>query len=163
MISKHLSAAGKKYTILSAGWQDFGELYRLERICFKEDAWPFPDVLGVLTLPSIIRLKAVDENKMVGFIAADLRRRDRTAWIATFAVLPEHRRSGLGTALLETCENEISLPVIKLSVRRSNTPAISLYEKYGYHQVDIWPKYYQGKEDALILEKTSPTSEVKLN
>jgi len=99
---------------------------------------------------------------MVGFVAADLRRRDRTAWIATFAVLPEHRHSGLGSALLQTCEAEISLPSIKLSVRRSNTPAITLYEKFGYQQVAIWPKYYQGKEDALIFEKTSPTSEVNL-
>lgn len=163
MTSSHLSPSGKKYTILSASWQDFGDLYRLEKICFQDDAWPFPDVLGVLTLPSIIRLKAVHEGKMAGFIAADLRRRDRTAWIATFAVLPEHRRSGLGSALLQTCEAEISLPYIKLSVRRSNTPAIALYEKFGYHRVDIWPKYYQGKEDALIFEKTSPTSEVNLD
>jgi ribosomal-protein-alanine N-acetyltransferase len=163
MPSSYSSPSGKKYRILNASWQDFSDLYRLEKICFQDDAWPFPDVLGVLTLPSIIRLKAVNDGKMVGFIAADLRRRDRTAWIATFAVLPEHRRSGLGSALLLTCEGKITLPNIKLSVRRSNSPAITLYEKFGYNQVDIWPKYYQGKEDALIFEKPTPTSEVNLD
>jgi len=45
------------------------------------------------------------------------------------------------------------MPVIKLTVRRSNIPAIKLYEKLGYYQVDIWSKYYRNGEDGLVLEK----------
>lgn len=148
-----ITLPGSGIKIKSATWRDVKELYQLEKVCFQADAWPMLDVLGVLTLPQLIRLKAVDHEIMVGFIAADLRHIQQTAWIATFAVLPDFRREGIGTALLETCESKIRLPRIRLSVRQSNKPAIELYKKYGYRQVDIWSAYYKGGDNALIFEK----------
>ena len=68
-------------------------------------------------------------------------------------MLPAYRRMGIAQALLQACEARLSAPLIRLCVRRSNLPAIRLYEKYGYHQVDIWRAYYNGGEDALVLEK----------
>ena len=139
---------------MPATWHDLRELYQLERICFQVDAWPMLDVLGVLTLPQVLRFKAVSKNTLIGFIAADLRRMQQTAWIATLAVLPEYQKAGLGSALLETCESQINLPRIRLSVRQSNHPAIQLYKKHTYQQVDTWRAYYKGGDDALIFEKT---------
>ena len=41
---------------------------------------------------------------------------------------------------------------ITLEVRISNTPAISLYEKFGFKSVGVRKKYYQDNdEDALIM------------
>ena len=145
---------GSGIKIIPATWRDVKELYQLERICFQADAWPMLDVLGVLTLPQLIRLKAVDQEAMIGFIAADLRRLQQTAWIATFCVLPDYRKTGIGSALLESCESQINLLRIRLSVRQSNIPAIQLYKKHGYVQVDFWRAYYKGGDDALIFEKT---------
>jgi ribosomal protein S18 acetylase RimI-like enzyme len=139
--------------ILPAALRDFKAVYHLERVCFDQDAWPMLDVLGVLTIPQVVRLKAVDQEEMIGFIAADLRRSQGIAWIATLAVLPEYRRKGIGEDLLRICETQINLPLIRLCVRQSNQPAIELYHKSGYQQVDIWKKYYRGGENALIFEK----------
>ncbi|MFN2112275.1 MAG: GNAT family N-acetyltransferase [Anaerolineales bacterium] len=139
--------------VLPAALRDFKAVYHLEKVCFGLDAWPMLDVLGVLTIPQVIRLKAMDQEQLIGFIAADLRRTQGVAWIATLAVLPEYRRQGIGKAILGICEEHIPLPLIRLSVRQSNQPAIELYLKAGYQQVDIWKKYYRGGEDALILEK----------
>jgi ribosomal-protein-alanine N-acetyltransferase len=147
---------GSGAKIISATWRDVKSLYDLERVCFEVDAWPLLDVIGVLTIPQLIRLKAIDQEKMVGFIAADLRRIQETAWIVTFAVLPEYRRVGVGSALLEACESQINLPRIRLSVRQSNQAAILLYKKYNYQHVDTWTAYYKGGDNALILEKTLP-------
>ncbi|MCJ7714943.1 MAG: GNAT family N-acetyltransferase [Anaerolineales bacterium] len=144
---------GSGIRITTATWHDLRELYQLEKLCFQVDAWPIIDILGVLTLPQVLRLKAVDDLSMVGFIAADLRRMQQTAWIATFAVLPDYRKSGIGSALLETCESLISLPRIRLSVRQSNHAAIQLYQNHAYQQVDLWRAYYKGGDDALIFEK----------
>lgn len=144
---------GSDVRIADATWLDLRGLQILEKECFGRDAWPIWDVLGVLTLPDIIRLKAEAGGKMVGFIGADLRHSRRHAWIVTFGVLPAYQQRGIGSQLLEHCEERIPLPVIKLSVRRSNQPALALYRKFGYQQAEIWPDYYQGKEDALILEK----------
>ena len=145
---------GSGIQITPASWHDLRELYQLERICFQVDAWPILDILGVLTLPQVLRLKAADDNSMIGFIAADLRRMQQTAWIATLAVHPDYQKAGIGTALLETCESQINLPQIRLSVRQSNHSAIQLYKKHAYLQVDTWRAYYKGGDDALIFEKT---------
>jgi len=55
--------------------------------------------------------------------------------------------------LLTQCEVELGMPVVRLSVRASNAPAISLYQSAGYALVDQWKKYYVGGETALIFEK----------
>ena len=97
--------------------------------------------------------RAIEEVKMVGFIAVDLRRSQQVAWIATLAVDPEYRKTGIGSELLNVCEGIINLPVIRLSVRQSNQSAIELYRKHDYQQVDIWKSYYKGGDNALIFEK----------
>jgi len=149
------SLPGSGIMIMPATWRDLKELHELEKLCFQLDAWPLLDVFGVLSFPQIIRQKAVKDNKMVGFIAVDLRRVQRTAWIATLAVHPEYRSLGIGSRLLEICENKIrdELPRIRLSVRQSNHQAIALYNKFGYHQVDMWKAYYRGGDNALVFEK----------
>jgi ribosomal protein S18 acetylase RimI-like enzyme len=48
----------------------------------------------------------------------------------------------------------MQMPVVKLTVRRSNLSAQTLYFGRGYQQIDIWKAYYEGGEDGLILQKT---------
>ena len=139
--------------ILPATWRDLNALKRLEKTCFEKDAWPIWDLMGVLIFPSVVRLKAVVEGEMVGFIAGHERDSKKLAWIVTFAVLPAYRRQGIGSALLAECESRMGFPVFRLSVRRSNRGAQELYKKFGYRVVGVWPNYYVGKEDALVLEK----------
>lgn len=141
------------FQITHASWQDLNDIRKLENICFGEDAWPLWDIISVLTLPKIIRLKATVDGKLAGFIVGDPHPREQTGWISTLGVLPEYRRLGLATALLKQCEVEMTLPNLRLSVRRSNEAALDLYRKFGYQLVDVWRKYYHSGEDALVLEK----------
>ena len=92
-------------------------------------------------------------GKMAGFVAGDPHPHEYIGWIATLGVLPQYRRLGIAAALLERCEQELALPRIRLSVRRSNDPALALYKKSGYQLVDVWRNYYNSGEDALVLEK----------
>jgi ribosomal-protein-alanine N-acetyltransferase len=133
-----------------------GELTALEQACFDQDAWPWWDVLGTLTLPGVTRLKAVVDGRMAGFAAVDPRPRENVAWITTIGVLPEFRRQGIARALLLECERAVSLPAIKLCTRISNQPAIALYQASGYQRVNVWSRYYVGGEDALVLQKNLP-------
>ncbi len=152
-MSESKTLPGSDITIEPATWRDLKELFQLEKICFQLDAWPILDILGVLTIPQIIRFKAADQEKLVGFIAMDLRRSQQTAWIATLAVLPTYRKSGIGSTLIRISEDEVNLPKIRLSVRQSNHPAIQLYQKHGYQQIEVWKKYYKGGDNALVFEK----------
>ena len=146
-------ASGSTVAIQTASWHDLNPIRELEQLCFPLDAWPWLDMLGVLTLPSMVRLKAVEGDKITGFIAADVKRRRRFAWIATICVHPDTRGQGLGTTLINACEDRLTVPRVRLSVRASNTAAIKLYSRSGYIQTDIWKRYYRGGEDAVVMEK----------
>ena len=152
-MTENQTLPGSGITILPATWRDVKDLHQLEKVCFQLDAWPLLDILGVLSIPQIIRLKAVDKEELVGFIAVDLRRSQQTAWIATLAVLPDYRKSGIASTLIQASEAQVDLPRIRLSVRESNQPAIQLYQKHGYQQIEIWKKYYKGGDNALVFEK----------
>lgn len=143
----------RAFRIERAGWRDLNALRSLEQICFPLDAWPIWDLIGVLTFPNMVRLKAVAGDQMAGFIAAEIRQAELLSWIGTVGVLPQHRRLGIGTALMEACEADIEVPRIRLCVRLSNHEAIRLYEKLGYQRISIWPRYYINGEDAAVMEK----------
>jgi ribosomal-protein-alanine N-acetyltransferase len=111
------------------------------------------DLIGVLTFPNVVRLKADHAGRMVGFIAGDIRNHERISWIATIGVLPEYRGRGIGKQLLEACENKLPTERIRLCVRISNDVAIQMYRQNGYDTLTTWTKYYQDGEDALVMEK----------
>jgi ribosomal-protein-alanine N-acetyltransferase len=139
--------------ILPASLLDLSALRKLETACFEKDAWPFLDLLAVLSFPEVIRLKGVEDNQMIGFVAGDPRPRDGWAWIATIGVHPLYQRHGYGRILLRACEGQLNVPRIKLTVRMSNYGAIALYEQEGYRTTDIWKAYYDDGEDGVVMEK----------
>ena len=138
---------------------DYSALRKLEQACFGKDAWSFLELIAVLSYPEVTRLKAVEENQMVGFIAGDPRPSEGWAWIATLAVEPRFQRRGIARALLRACEKKLNLPKIRLTVRMSNLAAIALYESEGYRSTDVWKRYYRDGEDGKIMEKHLPVSE----
>jgi ribosomal-protein-alanine N-acetyltransferase len=139
--------------IQTASLRDLSALRRLEHVCFEKDAWPLLDLIAVLTWPDVVKLKAVEDSEMVGFVAGDPRPSEGASWIATIGVDPRYQRRGIGRALLRAAEERSKLPRMKLTVRMSNQAAISLYEKEGYRSVDIWKRYYNDGEDGLVMEK----------
>lgn len=142
-------------TIEPASWWDLNAVRHLEQVCFPKDAWPLWDLIGVLSFPKVVRLKAVAGGRLVGFIGVDIREREDIAWIATVGVLPEYQRKGIGRALLEASERQLNgIGRIRLSVRMSNEAAIRLYEQEGYQRVGVWSGYYSDGEDGLVMEKS---------
>lgn len=139
--------------ILPASILDLSALRRLEHACFDRDAWSLFDLIAVLSWTDVIRLKAVEDGGLIGFIAGETRPSQGAAWIATLAVDPRYQRRGIGRALLRMCESRLKLPLVKLTVRVSNHGAITLYEKEGYRSADIWKRYYRDGEDGLVMEK----------
>lgn len=139
--------------ITNANLKDLRGLQQLERACFELDAWPLLDLMAVLTWPGVVRLKAEQGGRMVGFVAGEVKAREEVGWITTIGVLPAYRRQGIAAALLAACEQSMHMPRVRLSVRRSNLPAIQMYARFGYVKIDVWPGYYNGGEDALVLER----------
>jgi ribosomal-protein-alanine N-acetyltransferase len=145
------------YTLKEASIRDLGALRHLEQVCFGDDAWGLLDLIAVLTLPDVIRIKAVaPDERMIGFIAGDPRPGQGFSWIATVGVLPEWRGQGIGRTLITACEARITTPRIRLTVRRDNHIAIRLYESLGYRTINLLPNYYRDGTAALVMEKENP-------
>jgi len=144
--------------IATASFIDIAALNNLEHACFEKDAWPFLDLVAVLTFPQVVRLKAMEDGKMIGFVAGDPRPAEDLSWIATIGVLPEFRRRGIGRDLLRACEHQLRTTRLRLSVRASNDGAIRLYEREGYDRIDLWQSYYNDGEAAIVMEKRRETA-----
>lgn len=75
--------------------------------------------------------------------------------ITNIAVHPEFRRCGIASKImekiLEVCDSD-HIRGITLEVKRSNTAAQKLYEKYGFKTEGVRKGYYSDTgEDALIM------------
>jgi ribosomal-protein-alanine N-acetyltransferase len=75
--------------------------------------------------------------------------------ILNLAVHPRHRRQGIARRLLKEALGQaraLRAEVAWLEVRPSNSPALSLYESFGFEEVGKRTGYYQDtEEDALLL------------
>lgn len=142
------------YEIIPATLRDLNSLRHLEKVCFPQDAWALFDLAAVLTFPNVIRLKALHEREMIGFVAGDPRPSQDFSWIATIGVLPDYQRQGIGRRLLHLCEEQLPTTRVRLSVRISNENAIQLYRQEGYQTINIWESYYDDGSDAVVMEKS---------
>jgi ribosomal-protein-alanine N-acetyltransferase len=76
--------------------------------------------------------------------------------IQNLATLPELRRGGVAARLLEHViarSRGTGLKSIWLEVRAGNSPAIALYEKFGFAVCGKRVAYYHDGEDALIMKR----------
>jgi ribosomal-protein-alanine N-acetyltransferase len=84
------------------------------------------------------------------------------AHITNIAVRNLYRRQGIGELLLISIIEiaaKLKANIINLEVRVSNTPAQSLYYKYGFNQAGVRRGYYtDNREDALLMSTESITS-----
>lgn len=76
--------------------------------------------------------------------------------ISNIVVRKDYRNQKIGSLLLERLidlAHYINLKVLNLEVRKSNVPAIKLYEKFGFDVCGIRKNYYDNVEDAVLMKK----------
>jgi ribosomal-protein-alanine N-acetyltransferase len=77
------------------------------------------------------------------------------AHITTVAVAPEHRRKGIGQAIMKGLLEraaERGATCSTLEVRAGNAEAIAMYERLGYAKSAVRKRYYpDNREDALVM------------
>ena len=99
-------------------------------------------------------LVAKINNQIVGFagIIPVLDEAD----ISNIVVNKNFRNQKIGSSLLEALIDlaiSFNIKIINLEVRKSNVPAIKLYEKYGFEVCGIRKNYYNNTEDAILMKK----------
>lgn len=114
----------------------------------------FKDVLGRDDVLFLVALSCRDKTDVLGYICMYMSLDEGE--ITNVAVLPEYKRQGIATVLLdETVKlaGERGITHIFLEVRRSNEPALGLYRSRGFKELGIRKDFYDDpKEDAYVLE-----------
>jgi ribosomal-protein-alanine acetyltransferase len=109
-------------------------------------------------IPDVPWLKfftAIENGEVIGYCG--LNHIFDEGQIVNIAVHPDHRRRGIGDMLMDRMiayaeNNDIIL--LTLEVRQANTAARTLYEKYGFYEVGLRPRYYtHPTEDAVLMNK----------
>jgi ribosomal-protein-alanine N-acetyltransferase len=140
---------------------DLPQVTAIERRAFGTP-WSLAMFVLELSKPSGVCLAAElgegPERELVGYLICS---RYDTVWhIMNVAVDPDRRRHGIATALLTALLREVAErdSQVTLEVRRSNTGAIALYERFGFRSAGVRRRYYQDNgEDAVIMWRTPGT------
>ena len=133
---------------------DVDDVIELEKSAYGDHHWSKGSFLSELSNELAKYFSAFNQDgKLVGYCG--IWQILEEAHITNIAVSPEYRRKHIGEALLkkiiDTCYSNM-VKYITLEVRVSNTPAIGLYEKYGFKSFGTRKGYYQdNNEDALIM------------
>ena len=137
-------------------YADLPQVVAIERRAFTTP-WSLAMFVLELSKPSGICLAAVVETELAGYLVCS---RYDTVWhVMNVAVDPDRRRRGIATALIGALLERIGDDAqVTLEVRRSNTGALALYERFGFRSAGIRRRYYQDNgEDALIMWRTPAT------
>ena len=136
-------------------YADLPQVVAIERRAFTTP-WSLAMFVLELSKPSGVCLAAVVETELAGYIVCS---RYDTVWhVMNVAVDPDRRRRGIATALIAALLERIGDDAqVTLEVRRSNTGALALYERFGFRSAGVRPRYYADNgEDAVIMWRTAP-------
>ena len=147
--------------IRQAAPEDANDIFEIEEMCFP-DPWSLESIKYELEENErAFYVVAEHSGKVVGY--AGLWWILDEGHITNVAVRPGYRNrkiaEGIITVLLEHTESQGVLHHT-LEVRRSNQPAINLYEKFGFEVCGVRKGYYQfDREDALIMWRHAELSD----
>jgi len=128
----------------------------IERTTFPADAWSEAMMRGELADQPRTRHYVVAEvaDRVVGY--AGLAAAGDQADVQTIAVLADHRRAGVGTALMNELLTEAArrgAVAVFLEVRADNPPAQAMYERFGFRRLGLRRRYYEDGTDAITMVK----------
>jgi len=134
---------------------DFDALYKLDQSCFPRGiAYSKTTLRYFLALSSAECLLAVEDADIAGFILCE--RDGPLAHIITLDVVEAHRRSGVGTLLLNAVENNLSAQGVRtvfLETAVNNHAAVNFWSLHGYIKEGILKRYYLNRIDGYEMRK----------
>jgi ribosomal-protein-alanine N-acetyltransferase len=134
---------------------DFGALHRLDQSCFPPGiAYSRMTLHYFLTLSSAQSLVAVEGKRIVAFVLSE--QNPPLAHVITLDVAAEHRRRGIGSALLIEHEKNLTLHGVRhvlIETSIENAAAVAFWQRHGYRIEAILKRYYLGRVDAYEMRK----------
>jgi ribosomal-protein-alanine N-acetyltransferase len=139
--------------IAPAASADIPALAEIEKLCPHAAGWGEKGLQGELAKKNALVLGASVEGRAAGFICAEFIAPE--SQILNIAVHPGTARKGIATALFAAFAAEAAkrgCNLAALEVNERNLPAIRFYEKLGFKIVGRRAKFYNGSQDALLMD-----------
>lgn len=135
--------------------EDLDRVSQIEKECFSTP-WSRDSFEDMIDNEAALYMVAEDNGYIVANCGVIIAAGEGD--ICNVAVDPSYRKRGIAklllTRVMEEASKEMTVLSFTLEVRRSNTAAISLYEKLGFVNEGIRPGFYTSpKEDAVIFWK----------
>ena len=141
-------------TLKIAQSSDAAKIAAIEKECFSEP-WSENAVNEFILSNRNVILCAFSHDTLCGYVSAT-QVLDEVS-IANVAVSEKFRRVGIASILIEALVDRCisqNATFVTLEVRKSNFPAISLYEKFGFKTEGLRKNYYKyPTEDALVMNR----------
>ncbi len=134
--------------------EDVATIAQMEKRCFT-DPWTEEMLFDCLRYPYYHPFLVEEGGQVCGYCVLMALFEDSE--VANIAVDAPFRGRGFARALMEAMhEKARALGATRslLEVRKSNAPAIALYEGFGYRIYGKRAGYYEDGEDALLMEKS---------
>lgn len=145
----------KDIAIVDATIKDIKDILEIEDLCFGAEKFSRRQFAYLITKAKGKFLVAKSSNKVLAYISLIINSQYKRGRIYSIAVRPDARGNKLGKMLLEkaieyACQQKIN--IISLEVKITNTPAIALYQNYGFKITGVIPCYYEDGSDAFRME-----------
>lgn len=119
---------------------DTPQVVALWQACGLTRPWndPHKDIARKLQVQPELFLVVEEGGRVVASVMAGYE--GHRGWVNYLAVVPEHRRVGLGARLMQEVEQRLlalGCPKINLMVRSANTEVVAFYRALGYAPDDV--------------------------
>ena len=132
--------------------EDLDEVCRIEETSFSMP-WKREDFQGLIDSDNSIYLVILADDRVAG--AAGYTFNGFDGYINNVVIDVDRRGQGLGKVLMRellAVGRKNGVPEFTLEVRVSNTPAIKLYESFGFKSEGVRKNFYERPvEDALVM------------
>lgn len=133
--------------------RDMPSVLDIESRCF-EFAWCEDDFIRCLRQRNCIGMVAEDDDRVAGFMIYELHK--TRLHILNFAVNPDHRRKGIGQAMVGKLLGKLSHERrnrIMLEVRETNLEAQLFFKHVGFKAISVLRDFYDDTvEDAYLMQ-----------
>jgi len=163
-----------EFTLRDYSLTDFETLYEIDQVCYPRGIAYSRRMLrwylkqrGSLCI--VAQAAGGVEAALLGFIIAHARGATSPpgaksarvgdpgeGYIVTIDVLEAHRRSGIGTALLQETERRLAkmgVRYVGLQTATNNEAGVAFWQRHGYRSSGVTRGYYLGRIDAYDMSK----------
>ncbi|NMC61237.1 MAG: ribosomal protein S18-alanine N-acetyltransferase [Candidatus Methanofastidiosa archaeon] len=132
------------------------DIYTVIDLEYQNFEYPYPpDIINFLYESYRDTFLVVEKNKeVIGFVIGIIQK--NVGHVLVIAIRDDYKKKGIGTYLMKKLidvYDKKGIKRLRLEVRTSNIPALSMYKRLGFKITNRLRHYYENGEDGFLLKR----------